>query len=104
MHITVAVVGLRAALPAPLGRCLGRVSEMSAMAGALDLLHDIPPPRRPLQDELALASRERRQPSADIRACRRRDPTPTHLPRLPVERLVRDLPPVNIQRAYDPHQ
>jgi hypothetical protein len=77
---------------------------MRAMAGALDLLDHEPPTGRPLKRELRLAAVEPTEPLAHVGSRSRRDPTPLHLARLPVERLVGDLLPVHIQRHYDPHR
>jgi hypothetical protein len=103
LQITVGAVGLRPPLAPPLGRRLGRIGEMRAVAGALDLLDDEAPAGRPLERELSLTARKPRQPGAHLGTRGRRDPTPLHLARLPIERLVGDLLPVHIQRHYDRH-
>ena len=77
---------------------------MRAVPGALDLLDDKTPAGRPLERELSLKARKPRQPGAHIGTRCRRDPTPLHLARLLVERLVGDLLPMHIQRHYDPHR
>src|SRR5439155_15956855 len=97
-------VGLRAPLAPALGRRLGRVGQMRAVAGTLDLLDHEAPAGRPLERELSRAARKPPQPGTDLGTRGRRDPTPLHLARLAIERLVDDLLPMHIQRHYDPHR
>jgi hypothetical protein len=77
---------------------------MRPVAGPLDLLDDEPPTRRPLQRKLGLATGEPRKPVSHRCARRRHDPAAPNLTRLAVERLVGDLPSMDIQRDYDPHR
>src|SRR5207237_5056569 len=66
LQITVGVIGLRAPLAPASGRRLSRVSQMRAVAGALDLLDDEAPARRPLDDKLHRMAGELLYPSAQL--------------------------------------
>jgi hypothetical protein len=74
------------------------------VAGALDLLDHEPPAGRPLDRNLDRVTGELRQPRAQLRPRRWRDPTATQLTRLLVKRFERDLASMHIQRYYDPHR
>src|SRR5438128_11644326 len=77
---------------------------MRAVPAPLDLLDDKTPASRPLQCELGLTTRKLLKPLPHRSSRRRHDPASPHLSRLAVERLVRDLPSMHIQRHYDPHR
>jgi hypothetical protein len=78
---------------------------MGAMPGPLDLLDHEPPARRPIEGEVHIVHPvEARQPLADRLASGRTDPAAPHLTASDVDGRVRDLPTMNIKRAYDPHR
>src|SRR6266542_5312311 len=105
LQITVGAVGLRPPLPPPLGRRLRRVAQMRAVAGTLDLLDDEPPAGRPLEREVHIgAAVEAPEPLPHRPARARADPASPYLTALQVDRLVRDLPAMNIKGAYDLHR
>jgi hypothetical protein len=104
LQITIGAVGLRPPLAAAPGCRLGRVGEMRAVAGALDLLDHEPPAGRPLNSKLGLTVGELAQPGAQLRPRRWRDPTAAQLTCFAVNCLVRDLASMHVQRHYDPHR
>jgi hypothetical protein len=78
---------------------------MGTMPRPLDLLDHEPPARRPLERETHLVDTvEARQPLPHRLARGRTDPAATHLTASDVDDRVRDLPTMNIKRAYDPHR
>ncbi len=105
LQIAVSVVGLRPPLAATLGRRLRRVGEMRAVAGTLDLLDDEPPAGRPLKREVHIgAAVEAPEPLPHRPARARADAATPHLTALQVDRLVCDLPAMNIKGAYHLHR
>src|SRR6266540_2368335 len=104
LQVAVGPVGLRAPLAPPLRGRLRRVGEMRDVPGPLDLLDHVPPAGRPLKRKLRLTAAEALQPLAQRLAVRRAEPATAHIAGGEVERLVRDLPAMNIQRAYDLHR
>jgi hypothetical protein len=60
LEVAIGVVSLRPALAAALGGRLGRVGQVSGVAGPLDLLADEPPAGRPLEREVGLETLEAR--------------------------------------------
>src|SRR6266498_912152 len=77
---------------------------MRPLAGPLDLLDHEAPASRPLQCKLGLTTRKLLKPLPHRSSRRGHDPAAPNLTRLPVERLVRDLPSMHIQCDYDPHR
>src|SRR6266508_3888343 len=77
---------------------------MGGVAGPLDLLDHEAPAGRALDRELDLTAGEPSEPRTHVEARSRRDPAAADLTRLPVERLVRDLVSMHIQRHYDSHR
>src|SRR3954447_22854511 len=101
----VGAVGLRTPHGPAGGRGVGRLRQMRLDPGTLQLLHDEPPAGAGLD-------RERRRRSIDVRLepatqqhpVRRGDATPPGLAAALIQIVEGDLPPVNVQSAYDPHR
>src|SRR6266540_4224501 len=77
---------------------------MRHLPGPLDLLGDVPPAGRPLERKLRLTAAEALQPLSHRLAVRRAEPAAAYIAAGQVERLVRDLPAMHVQRAYDLHR
>ena len=101
----VGLVGLGVPLAAAGERGVGRLGQMRRNAGRGQLLHDIPPPRAPLDRERhILTTSEPAQPGPQVLPVRRADLPALHLPGHGVEVVEGDLLPVDIQPAYDGHR
>jgi hypothetical protein len=101
----VGAVGFRAPLRAAGGRGVGRLGQMRLHPSTLQLLHDEPPAGAGLDRE-----RRRRsggvglEPAAQQHPVRRGDPAPPGLAAALIQVVEGDLPPVDVQSAYDPHR
>jgi hypothetical protein len=98
-------VGLGPPLRSPGIRDSRRIGQMRREAGPLQLLDDEAPAGAALHRKrhLTLVS-EPAQELSQRRPARRADLPATHLPRLGVQHIERDLSTMHINRAYDGHR
>ena len=101
----VGLIGLGVPLATTGERGIGRLGQMRRDPGRGQLLHDVPPPRAPLDRERdILQAAEPGQPGAQALPVSRGDLAALHLPGHGVEVVEGDLLPVDIQPAYDGHR
>ena len=101
----VGLVGLGVPLTATGEGGVSRLGDVRRNAGRSQLPGNVAPPGTSLQRERdVLAAGEPRQPRAQARTIGRGDLAPLHLPGHGVEIVERELPPVDIQPAYDGHR
>ncbi len=101
----VGAVGLGPPLRPARGRGLGRLGQMRLHSATAQLLHHEPPTGAGLDRERRRRSVEvGLQPAAQQHPIRGCDPASALLAGALIEVVKGDLPPVNVQSAYDPHQ
>src|SRR5436190_2025540 len=104
-QIAVSAVGLRPPLAPALGRRLRRVGQVRAVTGTLDRLDHEPPTGRAFERKVDLIDTVKLcKPRAHRLTSRRTDPAAGDLAAIDLDGQVRDLPAMNIKRAYDPHR
>jgi hypothetical protein len=101
----VGAVGLRPPLRAAGGRGIGRLGQVRLHSGTLQLLHHEPPAGAGLDRERRRRPIDvRLEPATEQHPVRGGDPTPPYLAAALIAVVEGDLPPVNVQSAYDPHR
>ena len=101
----VGAVGLGPPLRPAGGRGVGRLGQMRLHSGTLQLLHDEPPAGAGLDRERRRRSVEvGLQPVPQQHPIRWCDPAAALVAGALIEVVEGDLPPVDVQSAYDPHR
>ena len=100
----VGAVGLGAPLGAAQRPGVGRLGQVRAEPGALQLLGDEPPAGGGLQREVGLLAVELSKPGAQLQAGGRAELPAASLAGVGVDPVVGDLPPVDVEAAYDGHR
>src|SRR3954454_21317156 len=101
----VGAVGLGTPLGPASGRGVGWLGQMRLDPGTLQLLHDEPPAGAGLDRERRRRPIDvRLQPATEQDPVGRGDPSPPYLAVALIAVVEGDLPPVNVQSAYDPHR
>ncbi len=77
---------------------------MGAEPGAHDLLGDIPPAGRAFKGEVGLLAGEASKPGPQLQAVGRAELAAAGLAGVGIEDVVGDLPPVDVEAAYDGHR
>jgi hypothetical protein len=100
----VGLVGLGPPLGAAQRPGVGRLGQVGPEPGAHDLLGDKPPAGGAFKGEVGLLPSQPRQPGAQLDTGGGLDPPVTCLPGVDVQVVVGDLPPVDVEAAYDGHR
>src|SRR6266508_2393932 len=97
-------VGLGAPLGAAQRSGVGRLGQVRAEPGALQLLGDEPPAGGGLQGEVRLLAGEPGKPAAQLHARGRAELPAAGLAGVGVDPVVGDLPAVDVEASYDGHR